>query len=74
MWTSEAPTEAGWYWYRRTPKGTPEVVCIAYDRLLKEMVQCWIGDAMDDDPKTIKGQWYSEPIKEPLDSAEKVCP
>lgn len=71
MWTKDVPTQNGYFWWRIHESDQAEIVCHAVSK--SGLVQIH-GDNKIFTAKDLGGEWYSDPIKEPLDSAEKVCP
>jgi hypothetical protein len=67
MWKSEAPTEAGWYWWRTSEEYPHRAV-----KLFKLDV-LWvsgIGDYPTPLNKIDDCEWWSEPIQEPSNPKE----
>ena len=58
MWTTERPTEAGWYWWRYV-KGSTEHIMKVYESLAVEGIN---GEA-DHVDEIIEGEW--QPVQGP---------
>lgn len=62
-WTEEKPTETGWWWYR-TNKSKPKCLVLVYRIKSELMIDC---GAIELPVKEVRGQWSTQPIKEPSD-------
>lgn len=60
-WTTQLPTESGFYWYRYDPSATPEVV--EWDEDMKWM-KC-VGDDRAFEGRAITGEFWPEKLKNP---------
>jgi len=60
-WTTDLPTESGFYWYRDDPTATPEVV--EWDEDLRWMKFC--GDDRAFERPGITGEFWPEKMNPP---------
>ena len=64
-WTTNLPTQSGFYWYRYYPQATPEIV--EWDQDL-EWMKC-IGDDRAFVSGTITGEFWPEKLQAPTQRA-----
>lgn len=64
MWTRDAPTKVGWYWWRQN-SDEADCVCIQRARNSGELVMLWIGWDGFINPNSTGGEFWSERIEQP---------
>jgi hypothetical protein len=70
MWTKDAPTKAGWYWWQRETTSVPICVHVVKNKHTLSTANALVAWRYGSQSPTtsLGGKWWSEPIKEPLDN------
>jgi hypothetical protein len=68
IWTSKAPEDSGWYWWRHSALATPLPARVR-DTQVGKRVRRHL-DYREGFLEHLEGEWFSLPIQVPLDEAE----